>query len=311
MSDTVRPRMHPTTPARMSWPPIRCMVGVFSATASCCSTTRANYCRMAAAWIRAVCRLCRAALRDGRLSHDQQRAFLTALDTTMISSGLASTGEAIFDLDFHAVMHWGEDPALEKHYVPTRSQRTRSVLTFFAQDSGTHNLLYANADLSKATQNREVIVFCDHWKTVSGHDPHLLILDSNLTTQPVLGELDARGVKFLTLRPRSPSLAKQISAIPATAFTPVALDRSGKHTTPKVHQMTGVKLTKYPGTVRQLVVTGLGHATPTIVITNDHDKPVKTLIEHYARRMTIEQRLAEIIRAFCLDALTGLSWSLV
>ena len=240
-----------------------------------------------------------------RTSHDQQRAFLTALDTTMISSGLASTAEAIFDLDFHAVMHWGEDPALEKHYVPTRSQRTRSVLTFFAQDSGTHNLLYANADLSKATQNREVIVFCDHWKTVSGHDPHLLILDSNLTTQPVLGELDARGVKFLTLRPRSPSLAKQISAIPATAFTPVALDRSGKHTTPKVHQMTGVKLTKYPGTVRQLVVTGLGHATPTIVITNDHDKPVKTLIEHYARRMTIEQRLAEIIRAFCLDALSS------
>src|SRR6266511_3966693 len=110
-----------------------------------------------------------------RLSHDQQRAFLTALDTTMISSGLASTAEAIFDLDFHAVMHWGEDPALEKHYVPTRSQRTRSVLTFFAQDSGTHNLVYANADLSKATQNREVIVFCDHWKTVSGHDPHLLI----------------------------------------------------------------------------------------------------------------------------------------
>lgn len=53
----------------------------------------------------------------------------------MISSGLASTAEAIFDLDFHAVMHWGEDPALEKHYVPTRSQRTRSVLTFFA-----HNL---------------------------------------------------------------------------------------------------------------------------------------------------------------------------
>src|SRR5262249_16793640 len=41
-----------------------------------------------------------------RLSHDQQRAFLTALDTTMISSGLASGGEAIFDLDFHAVMHW-------------------------------------------------------------------------------------------------------------------------------------------------------------------------------------------------------------
>jgi len=39
----------------------------------------------------------------------------------MISSGLAASEQAIFDLDFHAVMHWGHDPALEKHYVPKRS----------------------------------------------------------------------------------------------------------------------------------------------------------------------------------------------
>ena len=32
---------------------------------------------------------------------------------------------------------------------------------------------------------------------------------------------------------------------------------------------------------------------------------VKALIETYARRMTIEQRLAEIIRAFCADALSS------
>ena len=82
----------------------------------------------------------------------------------MIAAGLATGEEAIFDLDFHAVMHWGRDPVLEKHYVPTRSQRARSVLTFFAQDTGTHNLVYANADISKATQAREVIAFCDHWK---------------------------------------------------------------------------------------------------------------------------------------------------
>jgi transposase len=85
-----------------------------------------------------------------RLSHDHQRNFLAALDQQLISAGLATGEQAIFDLDFHAVLHWGHDPALEKHYVPTRSQRTRSVLTFFAQDSGTHNLVYANADLHKA-----------------------------------------------------------------------------------------------------------------------------------------------------------------
>jgi hypothetical protein len=97
-----------------------------------------------------------------RLAHDHQRAFLAALDTKMISSGLAAGEEAIFDLDFHAVMHWG-------HH--------------FAQDSGTHNIVYATADTSKATQAREAITFCDHWKNVSGHDPALLVMDQKVTTQ--------------------------------------------------------------------------------------------------------------------------------
>ena len=240
-----------------------------------------------------------------RTSHDHQRRFLVALDQQMIDAGLATAADAIFDLDFHAVMHWGHDPALEKHYVPTRSQRARSVLTFFAQDTGTHNLVYANADIAKATQNREVIAFCDHWKALSGTDPRMLIMDQRVTTQPVLGELDARGVTFLTLRMRSPALVKHIDALTDNDFTTVTLDRPGKFNRPKVHQATGIRLTNYPGTVRQLVVTGLGRDAPTVIITNDHHLPVKALITHYARRMTIEQRLAEIIQAFHADALSS------
>jgi hypothetical protein len=57
--------------------------------------------------------------------------------------------------------------------------------------------------------------------------------------------------------------------------------------------------------VRQLIVIDLGREAPTVIITNDHDLPTKTLIEHCARRMTIEQHLAEIIRAFCTDALSS------
>ena len=64
-------------------------------------------------------------------------------------------------------------------------------------------------------------------------------------------------------------------------------------------------LTSYPGTVRQLIVTGLGRDAPTVIITNDHQGSLKALIQRYARRMTIEQRLAEIIRAFHADALSS------
>src|SRR5271155_233342 len=240
-----------------------------------------------------------------RLSHDHQQKFLAALDQKMIASGLATAGEAIFDLDFHAVMAWGHDPALEKHYVPTRSQRSRSVLTFFAQDTGTHNLVYANADLSKATQNREAIAFCDHWKAVSGADPKMLIMDQKVTTQAILGEPDDRGVKFATLRMRSPSLVKRINSLAGSDYKTVALDRPGPHNRPKVHESAAVKLTSYPGTARQLIVTGLGREAPTVLITNDRQITTKALIAHYARRMTIEQRLAEIIQAFCADALSS------
>jgi hypothetical protein len=42
-----------------------------------------------------------------------------------------------------------------------------------------------------------------------------------------------------------------------------------------------------------------------VIITNDRDTTTRNLIRQYARRMTIEQRLAEIIRAFCTDALSS------
>ena len=75
-------------------------------------------------------------------------------------------------------------------------------------------LLYASTDVSKASQNREVIAFADHWKTVIGHDPALLIFDSKLTTQAVLAELYDRGIVFITLRARHPGITKALAALP-------------------------------------------------------------------------------------------------
>jgi hypothetical protein len=237
-----------------------------------------------------------------RLSHKHQRRFLAALDRQMLAVGLAEGGD--FDLDFHTVMHWGEDVALEKHYVPRRSQRTRSVLTFFAQDADTHNLVYANADISKAAQAQEVLTFCDHWRELSGADPTTLVLDQRVTTQDVLGSLDARGIRFITLRMRSPSLVRHIEATDPAAWRTVSLDRDGGYHKPQVVDEQAA-ISGYPGTVRQLLVRGLGRDTPTVIITNDRRSTPKKLIERYARRMTIEQRLAEAIRAFHLDALAG------
>ena len=193
----------------------------------------------------------------------------------MIGAGLATDAEqAIFDLDFHAIMHWGEDLALEKHYVPRRSQRTRSVLTFFAQDCGTHTLVYANADLAKATQSREVLAFADHWKTPdrprpghAGHGPE--------------GHHPARPRRTRRPRHHVPHPADALTRPDPTdrrACPPPTTRRSpwtgtGAYSRPKRRRATGVKLTNYPTTVRQLIVTGLGRDAPTVIITNDRTPP--------------------------------------
>ena len=240
-----------------------------------------------------------------RLDHPRQQRFLSALSKAMVDHGLVAGAD--FDLDFHAIQHWGQEPALERHYVPKRSQRTRSVLTMFAQDADTHNLIYANADVSKAAQNREVLAFADYWHQLTGDWPAQLVFDQRLTTQAELAELDECGITFITLRMRSKSLMNQIAELEQDpgAWKTVRLDRPGRYKTPKVVDQPAVTLSSYPGTVRQLIVTGLGRDTPTVIITNGHHAKARHVIERYARRMTIEQRLAEAIRAFHLDALAS------
>jgi len=239
-----------------------------------------------------------------RLDHARQQAMLAALGKAMLASDLIADAGGDLDLDFHAIMHWGEDVALEKHYVPRRSQRTRSVLTFFAQDAATDTLVYANADLTKATQAGEALAFAEHWQALTGRWPALLVMDQKVTTQPVLAELNARGIGFLTLRMRSPALTRHIEQLPAAAWRTVRLDRDGAYRRPKVVDEQAT-LSAYPHPVRQLIVNGLGRDTPTVIITNNQAATAKQLIERYARRMGMEQRLAEAIRSFHLDALAG------
>jgi hypothetical protein len=160
------------------------------------------------------------------------------------------------------------------------------------------------ARIRGAGKNREVIAFADHWKAVTGHDPALLIFDSKLTTQAVLAELDDRKIKFITLRARHPGITKARAALPASAWTSMTLGRAGGRTRRvKIHDDPAATLSAYPRPIRQLAVTGLGHDQPTLIIANDDAAPARKIIQAYARRMNIEQRLAEAIQAFSLDAL--------
>lgn len=101
-------------------------------------------------------------------------------------------------------------------------------------------------------------------------------MDQKVTTHAVLAELDAKGINFVNLRMRSPSLVRHIAALPASAWRTVALDRDGNYKHPKVVDEE-VTISGYPRTVRQLVVAGLGRDAATVIITNDRVATPDTL----------------------------------
>jgi hypothetical protein len=59
--------------------------------------------------------------------------------------------------------------------------------------------------------------------------------------------------------------------------------------------------------VRQLIVTGLGHESPTFFLTNDRPQPqtAREVIQTYASRNHVENQLCEQITLFYLDCLCG------
>ena len=212
---------------------------------------------------------------------------------------------ASFNLDFHSISYFGEDPFVEKHYVPRRSQRRKAVLAFLAQDAHGQVFCYSNADIRKGEESDEVLRFVAFWEKRYGERPRHLVFDSKLTTYAKLSKLNEMGITFITLRRRSPALLAEIATLPRSAWRTVHLDvPHRKFKTPRVVDQR-VDLRGYAGTLRQLLIRDLGHKEPTILLTNDRSASLKALITRYAQRMLIENGLADSIDFFHLDALSS------
>lgn len=210
-----------------------------------------------------------------------------------------------FNLDFHSISYFGDDPFVEKHYVPRRSQRRKAVLAFLAQDAGGQVFCYSNADVRKGEEPTEVLRFVTFWEKRYGQCPRHLVFDSQLTTYANLSKLNEMGITFITLRRRSPKLLAEVVTQPRSAWRIVRLQiPHRKYNTPRVVDQR-IQLKQYSGTLRQLLIQDLGHDEPTILLTNDRSSSLKTILTRYAQRMLIENGLADSVDFFHMDALSS------
>jgi len=209
----------------------------------------------------------------------------------------------VVNLDFHSIPHFGDESVLEKHWTGARGKGMKGALTLFSQDAETKLLLYTAADLRRGEADDQVTDFIDFWRKISRGSSPKLVFDSRFTSYPKLSELNATGIKFITLRRRGAKLLRMVEHLEGWQRIHVPHAKR-KFPNPQVHESV-ISLRGYEGDIRQLVVRGNGHEKPSFLITNDHDADLAALVGDYARRWRVENGIAEAVKFFNLNALSS------
>jgi transposase len=238
-------------------------------------------------------------------SYKIERAMTERLITAVIARTPLGDPPLSFNLDFHAIPFRGSEPDLENHWVPTRNRAVPSVMAFVAQAVGRRVICYATANLLREEADTMVPKFADYWKEQTGHYPARLLFDSRATTYAGLSQLTEREVGFITIRRRGSGMLARVERLPAESWQHCQITQSKGRRRQVRYVDESVRLKGYEGPARQLIVTGLGHESPTFFLTNDRPRvqTAREVIQAYASRNHVENHLGEQITFFHLDCL--------
>lgn len=213
-------------------------------------------------------------------------------------------GEFI-NLDFHSIPHFGNESQMEHVWCGARGKAMKGANTLLAQDSQSNAILYTHADILRKDEPAAIKDFVTYWKKITNTLSETLVFDCKLTSYAVLDELATDNVKFITLRKRNKSLLAKTLTIKDDEWSKLYLPipkRQHKHC--RVHEST-ITLPKCAQSFRQIIIKDHGRANPTFVITNNVDLPLKEVLIVYAKRWHIENKIAEMVSFFNLNALSS------
>lgn len=213
-------------------------------------------------------------------------------------------GEFI-NLDFHSIPHFGTESQMEHVWCGARGKAMKGANTLLAQDSQSNAILYTHADILRKDEPAAIKEFVTYWKKITNTLSETLVFDCKLTSYAVLDELATDNVKFITLRKRNKALLTKTLTIKDEEWSKLYLPipkRQHKHC--RVHEST-INLPKCAQSFRQIIIKDHGRANPTFIITNNVDLPLKEVLIVYAKRWHIENKIAEMVSFFNLNALSS------
>ncbi len=209
------------------------------------------------------------------------------------------------NLDFHSIPHYGDESEMEKIWCGARGKTMKGANTVFAQDSQSNAILYTRADILRSEEANEVKKFVAYWRSVQGHVDETLVFDCKFSAYKVLDDLTTDKVKFITLRKRYASLIENTLQIPDKDWKKVYLAIPKRKYKRVCVYESEVQLKGCQNTFRQIAIKNHGRSKPTFVLSNNWDLPLKEILEVYAKRWRVENKLAELIAFFNLNALSS------
>jgi hypothetical protein len=246
---------------------------------------------------------------SSRVDSQMNHAFLKSLHAQWCDRGLLSD---TVNLDFTTIPYWGESEHLENNWSGKRGKALSGMLAVLAQDPQSGIIDYGNCDVLHRNESAVVLEYLDFYQSTPQKTNTLkyLVFDSKFTNYQNLSQLDHRQIKFITIRRRGEKMLEEIQK--NADWKTVRVEASGlKKRTLKVYQqnitLPGYKdeKTGKAKTIRQIVITGHGKIKPAVMLSNDFDLPVETIVRKYARRWIVEKEIAEQIDFFHLNRLSS------
>jgi len=209
------------------------------------------------------------------------------------------------NLDFHTIPHYGDEAAMEKIWCGTKNKSLKAAHTVFAQDSQSNAIIYTRADILRSEESSEVKKFVDYWKQVNGNIDETLVFDCKFTNYKILDELHNENIKFITLRKRHEGLIEKTLLISKEKWQKVYIDIPKRKYKRVSIYAEDILLKGNTNRLRQIIIKDHGRINPTYILTNNRELSIKDILKVYARRWHIENKLAELVAFFNLNALSS------
>ncbi len=240
-----------------------------------------------------------------RVTTEMNLEFLKSLHKIWSKNDLLSDTA---NLDFTTIPYWGDNDHLENNWSGKRGKAMASMLAILAHDPDSGIINYGNTNVIHKNESAEILEFLDFYKTQTlQEDSKLkyLVFDSKFTNYQNLKKLDNNQVKFITIRRRGKNIIEDIEKTPQKDKKTIRVEMAGnKKRSLKVIDQE-IFLKGYQDIIRQISITGHGKIKPAIIITNDFDLRVETIVRKYTKRWIVEKAISEQIDFFHLNLVSS------